>query len=143
MYYTNVSLRSLVGNLTALHWSALSGSDSTINVLLSAGSDPNALATAPSAPPLSAAAFAGSSEAILALIEGGADIEGAVDKDGVNALHLAAWNGDPDATAIILAESKDEWVKTKASGRGSPLLWAVERENLEAAQIILDALKKM
>lgn len=100
------------GNIgTPLHSAAQADKAEVVDYLLSAGANPEAKASDSiyAVLPLQFAAAAGASNAISALLSGGASINAENGSSGVTALHLAVFNGHPEAAAKLLEAGADPY----------------------------------
>ena len=93
---------------TPLHIAAFSHNAEATRALLSAGADPNVLATASFAQvtPLGTAATFGATDVAAILLDAGADTEATADH-GHTPLHAAAANGDRALVELLLAHEAD------------------------------------
>jgi ankyrin repeat protein/WD40 repeat protein len=132
----NINGKNKEGN-APLHYALLkasSGYETSINILLKNGADPNAISDSDYTP-LQIAASKGYIKASEILIQGGALVN-KEDAKGVTALHIAAHKGQVD-TMRLLVRHKAEIEKPNAEG-STPLLLAAFGGQTEAAYFLLE-----
>ena len=105
VYSDDINTTDGHGN-TALHWAAFKNSVSCSSVLLSHGSNPNAIAKTSGWSPLHDAAYSDSTETLSILISAGADVN-AKAKSGATPLCFAAQENAPNATRLLLEAGAD------------------------------------
>ena len=118
-----------------LHWAALNGRTDIVRLLISCGSNVNALAGDQQAPALHWAICKGHLPAIAALIDCGADWR-LSDKQGYNAVHIAAQNGQMMAL-LYLIEVAGADIDTRDGFGRTPLLWAAYKGHDEVVDLLL------
>jgi ankyrin repeat protein len=119
---------------TALHWAALTGNTSAIDILLRCGADPN-IHNSVGATPLHLAAGLGCATSVPALIAAGADIE-ANDRFGSKPLHYASSQGHIGVMNILLDENAN--FESTNGVDETPLLYAVFGRRPSAIKTLLD-----
>lgn len=120
--------------MTALHWAALNGDLSTMDVLLVAGAAREALTRVGSYTPLHLASQRGNAAAVAKLLDAGAK-SGVVTSTGVQPLHLAAEAGSVDAVKALLDHGADVNAADKTHGR-TPLVFAVSKDRQDVLKLL-------
>ena len=121
--------------MTALHWTALENDLETMNALLYAGANTEALTRVGAFTPLHLASSRGHAAAVARLLESGSKVS-ALTATGVQPLHLAAQAGNVDAVESLLDRGADLNAKDKTHGR-TPLIFAVSQDRLDAMKLLL------
>ncbi len=121
--------------MTALHWTALNGDVTTMNVLIGAGAKTSAVTRIGGFTPLHLAGERGQAGAVSRLLEAGADPRAATVTGG-QPLHLAAQAGTPDAVRALLEKGADANAVDKTHGR-TPLVFAVSQNRIEAMKVLI------
>jgi ankyrin repeat protein len=121
--------------MTALHWAALNGDLTTMNVILIAGATTEPLTRVGRYTPLHLASSRGNGAAVARLLEAGSK-PAPVTETGVQPIHLAAQAGNPDAVKALLDRGADVNARDETHGR-TPLVFAVSQNRLDAVKVLL------
>jgi ankyrin repeat protein len=121
--------------MTALHWAALNGDLATTNLLLKAKAKTEAVTRIGSYTPLHLASSRGQAAVVARLLEAGSHVA-AVTDTGVQAIHLAAQAGNPDALRSLLDRGADVNARDETYGR-TPLIFATSENRLGAMKLLI------
>ena len=121
--------------MTALHWTALNGDLTTMNVLLIAGATTEPLTRVGRYTPLHLASSRGHAAAVARLLAAGSK-PAAVTETGVQPIHLAAQAGSADAVRALLDRGADVNASDETHAR-TPLVFAVSQNRLDAMKVLL------
>jgi len=121
--------------MTALHWAALNGDMTSLNLLLAAKVKLEPLTRLGSYTPLHLASSRGNAAAVARLLEAGSK-PGAVTATGVQPLHLAAQAGNAEAVKALLDRGADVNARDTTHGR-TPLIFAASNNRVEAMKVLL------
>ena len=121
--------------MTALHWTALNGDVTMMNVLLYAGATTEPLTRIGSYTPLHLASSRGHAATVARLLEAGTRPD-SVTATGVQPVHLAAQAGNPETVSALLDRGADVNVKDKTHGR-TPLVFAASQNRLDAMRDLI------
>ena len=114
---------------------AMKGNIEAVKQHLAAGTDVNAKDESMGMTPLHHATFGGHKEIAELLIAKGADVNAKFDKiSGGTPLHIAADKGHKEIAELLIAAGAD--VNAKDKGGESPLDWAIEDNQSEAADLL-------
>ena len=122
--------------VTPLALACLNGSLPVVDALLAAGADPNA-ARGNGETPLMTAARVGSLDVARSLLAAGADPDAAEAALGQTALMLAVAENHTPVARLLLETGAA--VSARSKNRFTPLLFAAQQGNLEAADLLLSA----
>ena len=120
--------------MTALHWAALNGDVTTMDVLLVAGAAREALTRIGAYTPLHLASQRGHGAAVARLLAAGAKV-GPVTSTGVQPLHLAAQAGDVEAVKALLDRGAAIDAVDTTHGR-TPLVFAVSKDRRDVVRLL-------
>lgn len=101
----SLSRKSLEFDMTALHWSARAGAETTTQLLLDRDADPNVLNRSQRTP-VQLAAEMNQANVITLLADAGADLN-TQDRKGRTPLHRATYEGKVEAAEALLAKGAD------------------------------------
>jgi ankyrin repeat protein len=122
-------------NWTALGWAAMRGHARVVQLLISAGADPNRIADPAGTTPLAAASFAGQDAVVELLLVHGARPNTRTTR-GSTPLTAASAHGDLTIVRQLVEHGAD--VNARGPGGGSPLLLAIQEGHLEIAKYLLN-----
>ena len=121
--------------MTALHWAALNGDLKTTDLLLAAKARTEVVTRIGHYTPLHLASLRGNAAVVARLLEAGSAVA-AVTDTGVQAIHLAAQAGSPDALQSLLGHGADVNARDSVYGR-TPLIFATSENRLAAMKLLL------
>jgi ankyrin repeat protein len=122
--------------MTALHWAAENGDLETLQMLIIAGANLEAVTRIGDYTPLHVATEAGHGKVVHALLEAGANVEARRAFAGTTPLHLAAAAGSVSSIDALVSfgadidAREDEWGQT-------PLVFAASRNRVEVVEALL------
>ncbi len=122
--------------MTALHWAALNGDLKTIDVLLVAGAVTDPLTRVGGYTPLHLAASRGHAPIVMRLLDAGSKPK-AFTTTGVQAIHLAAQAGSPDAIRFLVDKGADVNARDTTHGR-TPLVFAASQNRVDAMRMLIE-----
>ena len=122
--------------VTPLSLASLNGNRFVVDALLAAGADPNAARTSGETP-LMTAARVGSLEVVRSLIAAGADPNAREATLGQTALMLAVAENHTPVARLLLETGAA--ASARSTNRFTPLLFAAQQGNVEAADLLLSA----
>lgn len=131
--HATVDLKSPQLQNTALHFAALSGSTTVINLLLSKGADINAK-NRNRKTPLFWAIRQENEEAIIVLLDNGAKID-ALDIDGISPLHDAVFYESLPVIEILL--NRGSQIDTRDFREQTPLHFAAQKQNVDLGALLI------
>src|SRR5579864_3484979 len=121
--------------MTALHWAALNGDLKTTNLLLAAKAKTDVVTRLGGYTPLHLASSRGEAAVVGRLLEAGSPVA-AVTETGVQAIHLAAQAGSPEALQFLLDHGADINARDGVYRR-TPLIFATSENRLAAMKLLL------
>jgi ankyrin repeat protein len=121
--------------MTALHWAALNGDLKTTNLLLAAKAKTDLVTRIGGYTPLHLASSRGQAAVVARLLVAGSRVA-AVTDTGVQAIHLAAQAGNPDALQSLLDRGADVNARDATYGR-TPLIFATSENRLAAMKLLI------
>ncbi len=120
---------------TALHWAAYWGDQETLDLLIRAGANVNAVNDL-AVTPLYLACANRHATVVIKLLEAGADAN-AIDSSGESVLMACARTGSAEAVQALLAHNANVNVKEPRRGQ-TALMWAVARQHPEVVQALIE-----
>jgi ankyrin repeat protein len=122
--------------MTALHWSARSGTADEVKMLLLAGARTEAVTRNGAYTPLHLASRLGNVAALRALLGAGANPHAVTTTGRATALHLAAQHGSADVVSALLEAGVKVDVREGAWDQ-TPLMWAAAYNRIDAARVLV------
>jgi ankyrin repeat protein len=127
--------RPLPDGATALHWASQWDDDATVDLLIRAGANVNAIDDY-AVTPLLLAAQNGSVRVVETLLQAGANPNAAL-STGQTPLMTAARTGKPDVVAALITHGAD--VRAKETTRGqTALMWAAAEKHADVARLLIE-----